>query len=215
VNEESVLVASDALGDLGNNEIEAANETPEYNRVKKIAAGKRTSSKEIESDASNDISAMSNVISYTATEDKNVGLNEVDIDYFNWLVGNWKASYNGKEKSIQNWNQKDQFTLEGKAILTINGEELLVENLEIKKIENQLYFIRVNMQSGETVKYHLTSIEAGNATFRNSTIDDQFMLMQNGMNNFSQQVMPSGMMQMSQFPGANQSIINFEKTKED
>ena len=156
------------------------------------------------------ISAQSNVISYESSN-----LNDINIDYFKWLIGSWEASYQNQKNNTQHWDQKDQFTLSGNAILTINGKEILVEEMEIKKIGNQLYFLRIDTESGESIKYNLLSINDGLATFNNAQINDQFSIKQNAFDNFSQQNSPNGALHQSQFPGALKPTINFVKTQKD
>ncbi len=183
-----------------------------YSKSKKRAVQHYSEVAEENLDASGyeKISAHSNAIAF-----ESLAPSDVNVDYFKWLIGNWEATYDDQSNNIQTWEQKDQFTLSGNAILTINGAEILVERMEIKKIDDQLYFLRVDTQSGEVIKYSLTSLKNDTAVFSNTIIKDEFSIKLNTFNNFSQQNTPSGALQMSQFPGASNATFNFVKTQKD
>ncbi len=170
----------------------------EYNNAKK----------ESESADYSQLDAASNVIVLSSKD-----LSELELDQFNWLVGNWTANYEKDKVNQQKWIQKDAYTLEGNATLTINGESLNVEKMEIKKVGDSFYFIRVNTQDGSTIKYRLKSLESNTVVFENTELKDQIIIQQNSENNFNNFLVPNRSMQINQFPGANQNNVEFSRNK--
>ena len=107
------------------------------------------------------------------------------LPQFNWLVGQWEGPANNGQ-SVESWKQIDEFTIQGKGSLMINGKITFTENMSIKKIGNDLYYILSLDQKGDPIHYKLKTYTGQIAVFENTNIafPNQVVLQQMDALNF-------------------------------
>ena len=194
-------IASSAYG-LGNAEAKSMDEVVTLSEAPASQKSKSRSAR------MSDLNAASNVMTYDALDARSP-----NIDYFKWLIGEWKTKERNGQFNKLNWVQQDEFTLSGTAILSINGESINVENLMIKKIGDQLYFLRVNDQDGNTLTYQLKSLDDKAAIFTNAEFGDEIRLEQQSNNKFRNGFISNGSLQMSQYPGVSKEEVDYKRVR--
>jgi len=172
-------------------------------RAKSKDAAKKRAAETVYAD---EINASSNVITYDSNE-----IPSANIDHFKWLIGDWKTKNDNGQMNFQNWKQKDEFTLTGKAILSINDESINVEKLVIKKIGDQLYFLRVNDLDGNTLTYQLKSMKNNEAVFTNFEFGDEIRFKQHSENKFKNGFISNGSLQLNQYPGNVKGLVEYKR----
>jgi Domain of unknown function (DUF6265) len=108
------------------------------------------------------------------------------IQQFQWLTGKWKGTINN-QVSIEQWNQVDAQTLEGRGFLMTNGLSVFNENMKVQEINGVVYFIADLNGTGNPIYYQLISNDGFQAIFENKTIDfpNQVVLQRINSSNFS------------------------------
>ena len=108
-----------------------------------------------------------------------------EVAKFQWILGQWKntASYN---PSFEEWNRVDPFTIEGQGYILVNGQKTFTEQMQIKKIGSELYFISALDESGQPIQFKLKTIANNQAVFENLAQDfpQQVILNQTDDNSF-------------------------------
>ncbi|MEM1217993.1 MAG: DUF6265 family protein [Bacteroidota bacterium] len=185
VTEDPVIVAEDARTEppayVWKEEVaktETANQEP--------AAGPSAKAKRLESNSAP-----------TAIPEYNVTLNQLEyiteqsgpsIDQFQWIIGQWSTTgQNGETISFEEWELEDKFTIRGTGYLRINGQQSLVEQMEIKKIGKDLYFITAIDGSEQPISFKLKSITSTEAIFEHtiSNQSQQIIIQQSTRDNFT------------------------------
>ena len=129
-----------------------------------------------------DLNAASNAISYS-TDASPKGLEQ-----FQWLLGQWNSSLGYGQENIEQWVQKDEFTIEGSGQLVVNGDTIFTEGMKIQKIGDQLYYILALDEKQKEVRFKLQSIDPQIAIFETEEKrkpNQQLILEQHSLNNFS------------------------------
>lgn len=111
------------------------------------------------------------------------------IDEFQWIIGQWSTTgQNGETISFEEWELQDAFTISGKGYLSINGARTLVEQMKIKKIGQDLYFITALDGSSQPISFKLKSYTSAQAIFENSLSTrgpQQIIIQQSTKDNFT------------------------------
>lgn len=112
---------------------------------------------------------------------KKVKAEKPTINTFLWLKGAWADNTN-LGLSYEKWEQTDKKTLTAKGFLIQNGDTLFVEQMEIKEIKNQVFYIATFEQGKAPTKFELVSYINGVATFENPNSDfpSQIILQKDG-----------------------------------
>ena len=129
-----------------------------------------------------DLDAASNVISYSTDSSPN------GLEQFQWLIGQWNSSLGYGKENIEQWVQKDEFTIEGSGQLVVNGDTIFTEGMKIQKIGDQLYYILALDEKQKEVRFKLQSIDPQMAIFETEEKrkpNQQLILEQHSLNNFS------------------------------
>ncbi|MEO1712031.1 MAG: DUF6265 family protein [Bacteroidota bacterium] len=133
----------------------------------------------------------------TAIPEYNVTSNQLEyiteqsgpsIDQFQWIIGQWSTTgQNGETISFEEWELEDAFTIRGSGYLSINGQQSLVEQMEIKKIGKDLYFITAIDASAQPISFKLKSITSTEAIFEHtiSNQSQQIIIQQSTRDNFT------------------------------
>ena len=66
--------------------------------------------------------------------------NTENFKSLSWLIGNWEGQ-SGKATLSENWKKINDFTMVGKGRTVVNGETVVVENLQLHLIGNHLGYI--------------------------------------------------------------------------
>jgi len=73
-------------------------------------------------------------------------------------------------RSVEEWRPLNEFTIEGQGYLVVNGDTTFTESMQIKKIDNDLYYILALDNSGKTVQYKLKTYTEAGAIFENEAV---------------------------------------------
>ena len=85
---------------------------------------------------------------------------------FQWLVGSW-SNHTESGKSSEIWSMNSDNVLEGKGILLVNNYTVFAENMQIKEINDNIYFVS-NFGTDDTMlQFELVEFQDGVATFEN------------------------------------------------
>ncbi|MEM1322296.1 MAG: hypothetical protein AAGG75_18685 [Bacteroidota bacterium] len=103
-------------------------------------------------------------------EDLSEAEQQFNIWQFRWLLGQWEGQAAAGQQ-MESWQQKDRFTLEGQAYLQRDGEQFLLENMYIKKIGPDLFYLLAIDSSGRQVQYKLTAQDTQLSIFENNSVD--------------------------------------------
>ncbi len=87
-------------------------------------------------------------------------------------------------RSVEEWKPLDDFTIEGKGYLVINGDTTFTEKMQIKNIGTDLYYVLALDNSGKTVQYKLKTYTQEGAVFENNAVafPNQVILQRNANN---------------------------------
>lgn len=109
------------------------------------------------------------------------------VEQFQWLIGQWQAPLGKNRKTIEQWKQKDQFTIEGSGQLVVNGDTTFTEGMKIQKIGENLYYILALDENHQEVRFQLRSLQADVAVFETEAqgVPQQLIIQQHNLNNFS------------------------------
>ena len=73
-------------------------------------------------------------------------------------------------RSVEEWKPLDDFTIEGKGYLVVNGDTTFTEKMQIKNIGTDLYYVLALDNSGKTVQYKLKTYTQEGAIFENNEV---------------------------------------------
>ncbi len=141
---------------------------------------------------------------------------QIGLNQFKWLLGQWTA--NDQHASIEAWKMVDEFTIEGKGFLVINGDTTFTEGMTIQKIDQDLYYVLALDQTGTTVKYKLKTYTEQEAVFENTEIafPNLVILRKNNTANYStilQNTSPVQINEQQQNYFQNRNVIRKEQVK--
>ncbi len=109
------------------------------------------------------LNAMKNSIEVSANSP------QLGLDQFKWILGNWK-NQSPIGQSYEAWKQLDEFNIQGKGFLVVNGDTTFTEGMNIQKIDQDLYYILAVDQQGVPVKYKLKTYTEKQVVFENNAI---------------------------------------------
>ena len=200
INEPS-LIKFDSIVTTGNTNADfALNEEKEYADEPVAMAKKKKEVKDYEtaskSKATRQYAAEPNI----AKADDSVKLEELaissaaagasmeqmnSVQQFQWLTGKWEGNINN-QVSVEQWNQVDAKTIEGRGFLIVNGQSTFNEDMKIQEIDGIIYFIADLSGTGEPVSYELVSNDGFEAIFENKSINfpNQVVLQRTNASNF-------------------------------
>jgi len=126
------------------------------------------------------LDAATNAIEFISEE------NQPGLDQFNWLIGKWTGNAN-EAQSVEQWRQTDEFTIEGKGYLIVNGKTTFTEEMSIQKIGQDLYYMLILDNTGQQVRYKLKTYQNQQAVFENNEVafPKQVILNKTDNNEFS------------------------------
>lgn len=91
------------------------------------------------------------------------------LEHFNYLLGSWK--YKGPSASsfgYEEWDRVDEFNLEGRGYLVLNGDTVITERMRIEQKGEDVYYI-VALDTNQTpMRFRLRSRSPGEAVFKQS-----------------------------------------------
>lgn len=127
------------------------------------------------------IELSGNVVTYEAD------LSLTGVEQFQWLIGQWVAPLGENRQTIEQWRQKDQFTIEGRGQLVVNGDTTFTEGMKIQKIGADLYYILALDENNKEVRFQLHSLEADRAVFQTDEqgVPNELIIQQYNFDNFS------------------------------
>lgn len=88
------------------------------------------------------------------------------LDHFNWLLGSWKRE-GPSGATYEQWQQLDQFTIEGRGYFVVNGDTMVTEKMRIEQRGDNVYYIVALDTNRRPVKFRLRSREPGELIFEN------------------------------------------------
>lgn len=109
------------------------------------------------------------------------------VQQFQWLIGQWQSE-EGIGRSVEQWEIQNKFTISGKGLLVLNGKETFTEEMQIRKIGEQLYFITAIDETGKERYFRLKSYTDGIAIFEdeeNADFPQQVIIEQEGPNTYN------------------------------
>lgn len=92
------------------------------------------------------------------------------LTHFYWLLGEWESS-RGDRLSRESWQLQNGNQLTGAGYLLSGTDTLFREELQLRQIDNRLYFILALDQSRQPVQYELVNYRDGRALFENRSVD--------------------------------------------
>ncbi len=81
-----------------------------------------------------------------------------------------KGNMTASTRSVEEWKPLDEFTIAGQGYLVVNGDTTFTENMQIKKIGTDLYYILALDNSGQQVQYKLKTYTEEGAVFENESV---------------------------------------------
>ncbi|MCB0642811.1 MAG: hypothetical protein KDC44_14280 [Phaeodactylibacter sp.] len=134
-----------------------------------------------------------------------------EVAKFQWILGQWKntAPYT---PSYEEWSTSDPFTIQGKGYILSNGVKTFTEQMQIKKIGAELYFISALDASGQPIEFKLKTLTPNQAVFENTAQDfpQQVILNQLGTDQFStiyQNQLPTDVPQQQETYFSNRNAV--------
>lgn len=93
----------------------------------------------------------------------------VSLADFQWLSGNWQQELND-QASTETWLKKNDYTLEGKGFLNVEGEKVQVDQMAILHLGSKIYFEMALQRNQKPVRYELKQFFADRIVFENKNI---------------------------------------------
>lgn len=93
----------------------------------------------------------------------------VSLADFQWLSGNWQQEVNG-QKATESWRKKNDYTLEGRGFLQMEGKPVQVDEMSILHLGSKIYFEMALQKNQKPVRYELKQFFADRIVFENKDI---------------------------------------------
>jgi|GEM_PF-861370 len=100
---------------------------------------------------------------------KGTGFLVPEVAVFQWLIGQWKETLASGE-SYEEWVVKNEFTIEGKAYLMVDGKKTFPESMKIQKIGGDVFYILSLDASEKPLRFKLKTNSAKGAVFENEKV---------------------------------------------
>jgi Domain of unknown function (DUF6265) len=103
--------------------------------------------------------------------------NQQNVQHLKWLLGSWKTQ-GSSGGTIEEWRQKDDFTLVGRGYFVVNRDTIVTEEMRIEQRGPNMYFIIAKDQNHKSMKFRLRSSMPNELIFQNaaSQDDDELVL---------------------------------------
>lgn len=89
---------------------------------------------------------------------------------FYWLLGQWTSDLNGRA-SREFWTLQAPDQIRGEGLLIAGADTIFRERMELRQIDNRLFFLMALDKSMQPVRYELVSRDGHRAVFENNSID--------------------------------------------
>ena len=111
---------------------------------------------------------------------------QLGLNQFQWILGNWK-NQSPLGQSLEAWKQLDEFTIQGKGFLVVNGDTTFTESMNIQKIDQDLYYVLAVDAQGQQQRYKLKTYTEKEVIFENNNIafPNQVILQRTDSKNFT------------------------------
>lgn len=93
-----------------------------------------------------------------------------NISDFNFLLGSWRFM-GPSGAAFEKWEKKDRYTFVGKAYFVVNGDTIVTEQMQIREMDDGLYYIVAIDTLRKPRKFKLTSVGPSGALFENPEVD--------------------------------------------
>jgi Domain of unknown function (DUF6265) len=113
------------------------------------------------------LNAASNNMNYQMANPKARAANQQNLQHLKWLLGSWKTQ-GASGGAIEEWRQKDDFTMIGRGYFVVNGDTIVTEEMRIEQRGPDVYFIIVKDQNHKSMKFRLRSSQPNEAIFQNA-----------------------------------------------
>ena len=92
---------------------------------------------------------------------------------------------------MEEWRQKDDFTLVGRGYFVVNGDTIVTEEMRIEQRGPNVYFILLKDQNHKSMKFRLRSRQPNELIFQNESPkeSDELILRRNGATNEAERLM--------------------------
>ncbi|MBV6484679.1 MAG: hypothetical protein KFKLKKLM_01189 [Flavobacteriales bacterium] len=96
----------------------------------------------------------------------------VTIADLDWIIGT-RSSQQDQMLIYESWSKTNEELLTGKSYYTENGDTVLLETIEIKQVDNELYYCPAvsNQNGGQAIEFKLTSKKPNQLVFENPEHD--------------------------------------------
>lgn len=105
---------------------------------------------------------------------------------FQWLIGQWKGN-SPSGSSFEDWKMVNDFTIQGKGFIVVNGDTTFTEGMRIQRLGSDLYYILALDESKQAVKFKLKTYVEQQAIFENETLafPNQVIIRKNANNSYT------------------------------
>lgn len=98
--------------------------------------------------------------------------NQQNLQHLKWLLGSWKTQ-GTSGAAMEEWRQKDDFTLVGRGYFVVNGDTIVTEEMRIEQRGENTYFILLKDQNQKSMKFRLRSSQPNELIFQNATSKEE------------------------------------------
>jgi hypothetical protein len=112
------------------------------------------------------LNAASNQMNYNMQQANNPQTQQ-NLQHLKWLLGSWKTS-GTSAGGMEEWRQKDDFTMLGRGFFVVNGDTIITEEMRIEQRGPDLYFIIVKDQNQKAMKFRLRSSQPNELIFEDA-----------------------------------------------
>ncbi len=93
----------------------------------------------------------------------------ISLADFQWLSGKW-AHETGAGEGMESWRKKNDYTLEGKGFLQVDGAQIEVDQMSILHLGSKIYFETALQKNQQPVRYELKQFFADRIVFENKNV---------------------------------------------
>ncbi len=98
--------------------------------------------------------------------------NQQNLQHLKWLLGSWKTQ-GSSGGAMEDWRQKDDFTLIGRGYFVVNGDTVVTEEMRIEQRGPDTYFILLKDQNHKSMKFRLRSSQPNELIFQNAVSKEE------------------------------------------
>lgn len=93
---------------------------------------------------------------------------QYDLQHFKWLLGSWKTQ-GMSGGAIEEWRQKDDFTLVGRGYFVVNGDTIVTQEMRIEQRGPNVYYIIAKDENAKSMRFRLRSSIQNEAVFQDES----------------------------------------------